>query len=448
MKNYSLITVFITALLLAACGTTVTPAPLAATPQAPAEPEAATVDEAPAPATEVALVEPSVIPVEALRNATYNGIYEKPVTLTDGLYEGEPFVETDPAKPVVEYIDGVELYGDLDGDGVEDAVVFLLERTGGSGAFTYVAAQLNRDGQPVDAGAVRIEDRIGVKSVAIKGDQVVMEIITQGPGDAACCGSHKIQKTYALQDDQLVEVAGENQASVRISAADLNDTNWTLVELYEGQPVLTDTEVTISFSEGLIAGVGGCNNYTSSFSLSEDNPFVMTTGPVAATKKACPDPITNQEIIYFKVLEGVSQWNYFFGRLALYYGGDQGGLERLLFDHQADTLTGQTWQWVSYTNPIESYEIESPENYTLMFNEDGTVSISADCNLANGSYTDEDGSLQVQIGPMTMAQCPAESRSDQFIQFLGFATRYFFKDGNLYLDLFADGGTLEFMPAK
>ena len=83
-----------------------------------------------------------------------------------------------------------------------------------------------------------------------------------------------------------------------------------------------------------------------------------------------------------------------------------------------------------------------------MFNEDGTVSISADCNLANGSYTDEDGSLQVQIGPMTMAQCPAESRSDQFIQFLGFATRYFFKDGNLYLDLFADGGTLEFMPAK
>ena len=77
----------------------------------------------------------------------------------------------------VQFIDGSELIGDLDGDGVDDAVVFLLERGGGSGVFTYVAAQLNRDGQPVDAGAVRIEDRIGVRSAAIEDGQVMLDLI-------------------------------------------------------------------------------------------------------------------------------------------------------------------------------------------------------------------------------------------------------------------------------
>ncbi len=100
--------------------------------------------------------------VDALRNATYSGIYDDPVTLTDGRYEDEPFVAGDAARPTVTYEDGAERFADLDGDGVEDAVVFLVENSGGTGNFVYVAAQLNRDGQPLDAGAVWIEDRIQV----------------------------------------------------------------------------------------------------------------------------------------------------------------------------------------------------------------------------------------------------------------------------------------------
>jgi len=43
--------------------------------------------------------------------------------------------------------------------------------------------------------------------------------------------------------------------------------------------------------------------------------------------------------------------------------------------------------------------------------------------------------------------CSPESRSDEFIKNLSSAAIYFFKDGNLFLDLMADGGTMELDPA-
>jgi heat shock protein HslJ len=265
--------------------------------------------------------------VDALKNATYSGIYDKPVTLAAGqlkqVLEGQSFT--------LHYVDNQELYGDLDGDGVQDAVVFLIERGGGSGAFTYVAAQLNRGGKPVDAGAVRIEDRIGVRSAAIEGGQVVLDLILQGPGDVACCGTHKAHKTYALQGGRLVETTAAGDDLVKVSAADLNGTSWNLLELKEGQPVTGDAQATISFQGGRVTGSGGCNNYDSSFSLDGVNPFAMTMGPVAATRKACPAPIASQETAYFTALERVSQWAYVYGRLALYYKDDSGKTNRLLF---------------------------------------------------------------------------------------------------------------------
>jgi pimeloyl-ACP methyl ester carboxylesterase len=112
----------------------------------------------------------------------------------------------------------------------------------------------------------------------------------------------------------------------------------------------------------------------------------------------------------------------------------------------AEILLGKTWEWVGFTNPTQKFEVEMPENYTLTFQADGTVSIKADCNNAVGSYALDGSSIKIEIGPMTMAACPSESRSDEFIKVLGFAAIYFFQDGHLFIDLFADGGTLEFAP--
>jgi heat shock protein HslJ len=471
----------LSAVLLAACvpieGMPV-PAPATTTAPPQAQVEAATAEVAATPVAEVEPVEGGVIPGDALMNATYSGIYDEPFTLTEGLYESKP-VEGDPARPIVQFVEGAEVYGDLDKDGVEDAAVFLVERGGGSGAFTYVAAQLNRDGRPLDAGAVRIEDRIQVKSAAMEDGQVVLDIVTQGPGDVACCGSHKVRKTYALQEGRLVEIAGEGGALQRVSAADLDGTGWTLLELNQGQPALADAEVSLGFQDGRITGFGGCNSYTGSFGLGDVNPFVMTTGLVAATKKSCPEPIASQESAYITALERVSQWAYEYGRLGLYYKDDRGEPGRLLFAPQAAPgaaaartppatatapadlqelmpppteelamLRANPWQWVSFTSPVEAFEIENPAGYRLIFNTDATLAITADCNNVAGFYQGETGdSLTVIIRPVTLADCGPGSRSAQFIDLLPAGALYFFEGKNLYIDLMADGGTMVFAPA-
>jgi heat shock protein HslJ len=110
-------------------------------------------------------------------------------------------------------------------------------------------------------------------------------------------------------------------------------------------------------------------------------------------------------------------------------------------------LRATPWQWVAFTSPVEQFAVEAPLSYLVQFNDDATVNIVADCNNAVGDYQGEGGTLEIQIGPMTAAACPPDSRSDQFVRLLGGAALYFFADGNLHIDLFADGGTMVFSPA-
>ena len=109
-------------------------------------------------------------------------------------------------------------------------------------------------------------------------------------------------------------------------------------------------------------------------------------------------------------------------------------------------LKANSWQWISFSNPVEQFQIEAPEKYTLLFNKEGTVSIGADCNRAAGSYKADGNSLTIAIGPMTMAACPPESRSDRFVHLLGGAASYAIVKGNLQIGLMADGGTMIFSP--
>jgi len=111
-----------------------------------------------------------------------------------------------------------------------------------------------------------------------------------------------------------------------------------------------------------------------------------------------------------------------------------------------DALLTNSWQWTSFTNPAEQFDIDTPQNYVLTFYEDGTVTIVADCNTVLGTYGTDAGAMTIELGPATLAACPPESRSDQFTQYLSSAARYFLEDGNLYIDLMADGGTMTFAP--
>ena len=104
-----------------------------------------------------------------------------------------------------------------------------------------------------------------------------------------------------------------------------------------------------------------------------------------------------------------------------------------------------TWQWVAFSDPVQGETvIAKPENYLITFNEDGTVQVKADCNRAQGTYTADENTLKIELGPTTLVACGEGSRGDDFLTYLGYVAAYLFDGDTLLLDLKADGGTMSF----
>jgi heat shock protein HslJ len=108
-------------------------------------------------------------------------------------------------------------------------------------------------------------------------------------------------------------------------------------------------------------------------------------------------------------------------------------------------LQDVTWEWVSFTTPVEQLQIDGPSKYTIRFSPDGKVAVKADCNRGTGSYAfGDDRGISFKPLALTRAACPAGSLSDRFVKEVGRASSYFIRDGDLYLELPADSGTLRF----
>lgn len=83
------------------------------------------------------------------------------------------------------------LFADVDGDGVEDAIVHTVLGTGGTGQFSSVLLFTLRGGKVAELGEIPGGDRGdgGIRKVAIDGSAVIVDRNVLGDGDGACCAS-------------------------------------------------------------------------------------------------------------------------------------------------------------------------------------------------------------------------------------------------------------------
>lgn len=106
----------------------------------------------------------------------------KPVTLVDGLAEWA--ATPGSASRVQTRILGDPVEGDLDGDGVDDAVSWLLRQTGGTGSFYYLAAATNHAGGYQGSSAVLLGDRIAPAELTISNGVVRAGYRDRKPNEA------------------------------------------------------------------------------------------------------------------------------------------------------------------------------------------------------------------------------------------------------------------------
>lgn len=152
---------------------------------------------------------PAGLEFAALQNATYAGIYDDPVQLHDGRYEGEPFVAGGASRPTVTLATSAAAYGDLTGDGVDEAAVILAESSGGSGTFIYLAVVGLAEGAPRNLATALLGDRVQVEELAIADGQLILQVMRAGPRAPACCPEEALTQKWALEGGELVLVAGE-----------------------------------------------------------------------------------------------------------------------------------------------------------------------------------------------------------------------------------------------
>jgi hypothetical protein len=72
------------------------------------------------------------------------------------------------------------VYGDLDGDGDDDAALILVHNPGGSGTFSYVAACLTMNGTFDGTNAVLLGDRLALQDLGIRNGVIVASFAERG----------------------------------------------------------------------------------------------------------------------------------------------------------------------------------------------------------------------------------------------------------------------------
>ncbi len=119
------------------------------------------------------------------------------------------------------------------------------------------------------------------------------------------------------------------------------------------------------------------------------------------------------------------------------------------FEGEADpsrmNLQMKTWTWISalYNDGREIKPLK-PNEFTLTFSQDGTFSVSTDCNSGGGKYTDNGSKITLKDIISTEMFCEG-SQEVEFNQLLANSTSYHFTSkGELILDLKFDSGSVVF----
>jgi hypothetical protein len=194
-----LIPLFTLVLASVACSVGTTPA----TPTTIASPEVV-------PATAIPATDTPTVPaltLEQLKNAEVKitGVSGTEPTRTVKLIDGRFESNSDHAS--ADYVNvsmGQQVgYGDLNGDGVQDAAIIIGENYGGTGDFVSVVAMLNQDGQPVFAGSAGVDDRPKINSLSIQDGEILLDALIHGPNDPGCCAAQPVTKSFRLWSGKL-----------------------------------------------------------------------------------------------------------------------------------------------------------------------------------------------------------------------------------------------------
>ncbi|HEY9087561.1 MAG TPA: META domain-containing protein [Anaerolineaceae bacterium] len=243
--------------------------------------------------------QPTTPPVVAFdpARATLDVIVEgTPVTLVNGYSEVEGAVG---AGKTITQVFGNVAAGDLNADGLEDAVFVLTQSTGGSGTFYYVAATLQTAAGYAGTNAVYLGDRIAVQSTSIAAGSITVNYADRKPEEPfAAAPTVKQTRVFKIEGGKLVEMNAQTQLVGR-------EWTWVSTQMNDGSSITPrqPEAFRITFgADGSVSGTTDCNNFFGQYQLEGSH---LTFGPLGMTRMFCPD---SQETEFVQALGEVDQF--------------------------------------------------------------------------------------------------------------------------------------------
>lgn len=188
---------------------------------------------------------PVGLTLDMLRNGTYFApAYGKTVTLVNGAYS-----DSSSGGYNVQMLD-TSAFGDLNGDGIADAAILLVENDGGSGQFVSLIVVYNSGGSPVQAGQSTLGDRVQVNSMNISSGVIHLDMRVQAPNDPMCCPSLAEKRSYWMISGHLWQMrvtttSSGTERTINVSSP----ANWASVT----SPFTVSGDVSISPFENTLA---------------------------------------------------------------------------------------------------------------------------------------------------------------------------------------------------
>ncbi len=147
-------------------------------------------------------------------NTTYT-IEGLKVNLVDGI--AEQAIPSSQSK-VVTRVFGSPYFGDMNEDGVKDAVVFLTQSGGGSGIFYYVAVSINKEEKYTGLDVAFLGDRIAPQNIQIK-DGVAIVNYAERKADEPMTArpSVGVSKYLVVENNLLKDVGAFSQGDLIFS---------------------------------------------------------------------------------------------------------------------------------------------------------------------------------------------------------------------------------------
>lgn len=279
--------------------------------------------------------------LKELKNASYSGIegLKGPVKLVDGKWRGRPYKKGSASRPVVTLVGDLRVMGDLDGDGIEDAVVLLNYAPGGTGQLLYLAVMARKKGKIENIATALIGDRVQIRDVRIEQNRILVDAVQAGPKDAMCCPGEVITRAWILEPGGKLNPSASGTRPERLTLETIGNTEWTLRSWDLKEPAPKQPPVTLIFKDGRFAGSSGCNNY---FAPAKEGtmPGDVEVGPVGTTRKSCPDNEMAVERRFLDQLARVKKFSFLATQLALSWE-KQGVWKSMLFDKQQHESAGK-----------------------------------------------------------------------------------------------------------